>query len=176
MNKNIIIVSGTGQNVGKTTFVCLLINKFKQNSIIAIKVSPHFHEIKDNNSIILKTENFIIINETNLDGKKDSSKMLVSGAKSVYYIQAKDEYVFEAFEYLQNNFLKNQPIIFESASIAKYVEPAYHFVITSNNQTSTKKSFNNFKNPILIENIDFNFKFDFENLQLIENKWFLNSL
>ena len=49
---NLIIVSGTGQNVGKTTFVQSVINKFSSQNITAIKISPHKHEQCESAKII----------------------------------------------------------------------------------------------------------------------------
>jgi hypothetical protein len=169
--RNVLIISGTGRNVGKTSFVCLLINNLKVHEIIAVKISPHFHDIENKENIIVQNNNFEILKETRTDGKKDSSKMLLSGAKDVFYIQAQDENIYLAFKYLHDNFICNKPVVFESASIGKYILPAFHFVVTSSNQVSEKKQFTDIYNPIIIQNINNKFDFDFDKLSLIEDKW-----
>jgi len=127
MNKNIIIVSGTGQNVGKTTFVCLLINKFKQNNIIGLKVSPHFHPLRNSDIVIEQNVNFQIILETETLTNKDSARMLKAGAAKVFYIQCTDDYLTSALQLLKNE-TDNYAVIIESGAFKKYYEPGLSFL------------------------------------------------
>jgi len=168
---NILLISGTGRNVGKTFFSCLLIDKFKENNLIGLKISPHFHDIDNEENIFYKTNNFIILKETKTNGIKDSSKMFISGSKSVFYIQAKDENIFKAFQYLNENYIKNQPVVCESAALGKFIIPSVHFVITSDNQISIKKNIPDSKSIVIVKNQNNMFQFDFERIKLIDNKW-----
>lgn len=67
LSKNLLIIGGTGRNVGKTTLANLLIKKFSlQIEIIGLKVSTHkkgdeflhgYHEVKiDEASFSIKKE------------------------------------------------------------------------------------------------------------------------
>lgn len=120
---NILTVSGTGRNTGKTTFVCKLIEKFKDQNCIAVKISSHFHEISPNANFIVNKKNYQVILENDI-GKKDSQKMRVAGAEKVYYVQSKDEFLPEVLKYIGINSM--QPYIFESGAIAKYLPGSLH--------------------------------------------------
>ncbi len=41
---NLLIIAGTGNKSGKTTFACRLIEQFRSLDIISMKITPHFHE------------------------------------------------------------------------------------------------------------------------------------
>ena len=129
---NILVVSGTGRNTGKTTFVCKLIKKFKNQRCIAVKISSHFHSLPQDADFVVNTENYQVIVEGDADGKKDSQKMLEAGAKKVFYVQSKDESLPEVLKYIQIN--KEQPFIFESGAIARYLPDALHVCFSGNKQ------------------------------------------
>ncbi|NVO03139.1 MAG: hypothetical protein HXX09_10620 [Bacteroidetes bacterium] len=171
--KNIIIVSGTGRNVGKTTFVCDLISKFKEQEVIGLKICPYLHNIESVENLLLSNDNFQILRETNLDGNKDTSRMLKNGAKEVFYIQAIDEGILAAFNFLMENFLGNRPVICESAALGKNIQPGIIFCVT-NPETNNKTNKNN--------NIDFDcivwnnmdgFDFDFNRVSFVRKEWVL---
>jgi len=169
--KNILVVSGTGRNVGKTTFVCRLIEKFRNNQIIGLKISPHFHDLDKNQEVIVKTEKFEIIKENNLNGLKDSSKMLISGAQKVYYIQSDEENLSSAFDYFSTHLMENKIVICESAAISKFIKPAYHFKITNSPNITKKENASDIVFDYLIVNDGSSFDFPFENLYLTDNIW-----
>ena len=164
--KNLILVSGTGQNVGKTTFVCKLIESNRNQNIIALKISPFWHNINNDKDIIIKNELFLILKESNTDGLKDSSKMLLSGASQTFYIQAVDVHILEAFNFLNLHYIKGQPVICESSALLKYVKPAFHFIITRNDKQKPKN-----ENEIWVQNIDNVFDFEMDRVQLQKNEW-----
>ena len=43
--ENILLIAGSGQNVGKTTFACQLIQNVQNQKPIAVKITPHFHKL-----------------------------------------------------------------------------------------------------------------------------------
>ena len=133
-----IIVSGTARNVGKTTFVCQLITKYKNEDIIAIKVSPHFHSIDPDAEVIEENEDFIIIKEHKDNTRKDSSKMLKAGAKEVYFIMTLDESLSKVVSYLNSVIDVNSRIIIESAAIRRHINPLEFYLIYNNENTRIK--------------------------------------
>ena len=166
--KNLIIVSGTGKNVGKTTFVCKLIETFKKQNIVALKISPFWHNINNNEDILISNERFLILKESNTEGLKDSSKMLLSGATQTFYIQATDINILESFDYLTSNYIKNQPVICESSALLKYIKPSFHFIITRDIKSSVKNN-----SEIWVKNVNNLFDFDVNKLILLNNEWML---
>jgi len=131
MNKldNLLLIGGNARNVGKTTFICDILKTFSHNNdIVAIKTSCHFHGISPTDIIIANNEEFVIVKETVTNTGKDSARMLASGAKEVFFIQAKDKYVEKAFNFIID-YLKNTPLIIcESAALRMFLIP--HFFIT----------------------------------------------
>lgn len=125
MQSRIIIIGGTGQNTGKTTIACKIIEKLSGfTETIGIKIATHFHEQDINTELLLETEKFQIYNEKSTDGTKDSSKMLISGARQVFYIQAKEEFVKQAFEFVEKQIPKNSIIVCESFTLGKQISDA----------------------------------------------------
>ncbi len=128
---NIILLSGTGRNVGKTTFVCRFIKHFSKLEFITVKVSPHWHSSRQGEILLYEEQKLLLARETNRQSYKDTSRMLRCGAKDVYYLQhTDDEVLMEAFHFLMKDGMERTPMIFETALLAKYIRPALHFRIT----------------------------------------------
>jgi hypothetical protein len=174
--QNILLVSGTGRNVGKTTFACKLIDKFKDQDVVGLEISPHLHDIEYAKNILASNEKYLILKETNTDGIKDSSKMLINGASEVFYIQATDDMLYEAFSFLLFNFIKNRIVICESAALAKFIKPGVHFCVTPTNFRSNNEKVYKFNYDYIVFNDMLNFDFDLENLEIINKKWYVDSI
>ena len=80
-----IIISGTSRNVGKTTFACQQIAKYKNENLIAIKISSHFHEQGMGVKLISFSNNYRAYQQIEIKSNKDSALFLKAGAKAVYY-------------------------------------------------------------------------------------------
>lgn len=132
---NFLIIAGMGRNVGKTTLACKLINQLKGEQVIALKITPHFHE--SGCKLLYKTEHFTISIEENNKSDKDTSKMLQAGASVVYYIQANDESLPEVLGYLLPKLPLNTAIICESGALRNYIKPSL-FIVLSKTGLSVK--------------------------------------
>jgi hypothetical protein len=77
----------------------------------------------------LGTDNFRIFLETNANSAKDSSLFLQAGAETVFYVQASDVYLEEAFMQVFRNLSPDQPVIVESAALRKFIQPALYLFI-----------------------------------------------
>ena len=134
-DEKLFLIGGTGQNVGKTSFaIDIISSNSKNHKIIAIKTSNHFHGIIPTDIIIEHNSNFTIVKETTTNTGKDSARMLKAGASEVYFIQAKDQYLFEAYQYLSNTIDKDSLIICETAALRNYIIPKV-FIAMSNSST-----------------------------------------
>ena len=128
---NILTVSGMGRKVGKTTLACSLIKKLSADSkVIGIKISPHFHEVDYHSSLTEKPQSFAVYEEDRSDRGKDSSYMLAAGADKVYYVQTRDEYLEEVWEFLTGLLGKDTPVIIESGRIHDLVQPGISLLLT----------------------------------------------
>jgi hypothetical protein len=166
--ENIILVSGTGRNVGKTIFACKIIQRFKGQSI-GLKISPHPHTVMYKDAIVFESHGFLIFRETITDGIKDSSKMFISGAKASFYIQAKDEYLLHAFQYLHQNHIHDQPVVCESAALGKHVQPAVHFRIALPGQPDEKEGHGKIPYDYLVVRDGIGYDFDIGRISLTNN-------
>ncbi|MBN2596181.1 MAG: hypothetical protein JXR82_05275 [Marinifilaceae bacterium] len=139
IKRNILLIAGTGRNVGKTLFACRLIEELRcKNKLVCIKVSPHFHDLNAGLKIIQETENFVISKEINETGSKDSNRMFRSGSKEVYYVQAKDDYLHEVLSYFEKTLSPETPIICESGGLRDLIEPGLFLMINKKNNNNIK--------------------------------------
>jgi hypothetical protein len=127
---NILLVMGTGRNVGKTVSACNLIqNLSESHQTIGVKISPHFHELDSDLKYIYKSEELVIVEEQNIT-QKDSSRMLQAGAEKVFYVQAKNEKLEEAFNMVSEFFQPEQPVVVESGGFYEILEPGLLFFVS----------------------------------------------
>ena len=128
-SKNILLVSGSGQNVGKTSFICRMITQYTNRQPVAIKITPHFHHPSDGLRPVIVTDNYRIFQETDPNTTKDSSRFLHAGAKLVFYIQTTDAFLKEAFMLTSRQIAPDQPVIIESAALRKFITPGLYLFI-----------------------------------------------
>ncbi len=136
---NILLVGGNGRNVGKTTFSCALIEHFKSLEIVAVKISPHFHDYNaTKEDVLYQTEEIIIIEEHNNDTGKDSSQFLAAGASRVFFIMANDHSLQKAFNRLIEFAGIDCPMIIESAALRNVIIPAQFLLLSKVESTNPK--------------------------------------
>jgi len=171
---NIILISGSGRNVGKTTLACNIIKKLSlEKDVVGLKISPHFHKTLELQKLISEGEGFKIYQELDIDSGKDSSEMLKSGAREVYFVQCGDDKIEMAVESISNLLPTNSPIVCESGSFANKYKPGLHLLVVGEQPDETKKSFQqNLKNAdqIIAKN-DFNTEENFFDLKYEGTNW-----
>jgi hypothetical protein len=128
-SKNILLISGSGRNVGKTRFICGVIAANSTHQPLAIKITPHFHKPTPGLETIAVTENYRVYFETDMYSGKDSALFLEAGAGMVIYIQTTDQYLEEAFHLAVSKNRPGVPVITESAALRKYVVPGLYLFI-----------------------------------------------
>ena len=139
INKNkILLISGSGQNTGKTSLACKIIEQNKDKNIVAIKISPHFHTV-ENGNLLFSDNKYQIYQEHNIDGKKDSSKMLLAGAKKVVYIQATDEGLDLAYKKVSELISNNSFVVCESGGLRNILKPAVFLFIKHIDESKIKE-------------------------------------
>ncbi len=155
--KNILLIAGSGRNVGKTTLACQLIETGNEKDIYAVKITPHFHSTTPGLVEIAKDKNWAIFEETNANTSKDTARYLKSGAKKSYLIQVIDNELKTAFFRLLESLPITSPIIIESSALLGIIKPAMVLFVES---TQNK---NELKENKLYEDTDFIFAFDGKN-------------
>jgi hypothetical protein len=169
---NLLLVAGTNRNVGKTTFICNIISKYRNLDIIGVKITPHFHNSRDNKRIIYQSDKVYISEELDNKSNKDSSFMLKSGAKKVYYIENINDNFQEVVALLEK-IPNNIPIICESASLRKSIIPGLMVLLDNDSIIEKKPIYHELKDKIdvLVKINNPEFQFNFEKLRFENNKW-----
>jgi hypothetical protein len=121
--KDLLLVTGSGRNVGKTTYICDVIAHQRLRKFGAIKISPHFHEPTEGLMPILETSEFRIFEETNMKSNKDTSRYLKAGAVKSYYIQTDDHHLKDAFNLTSVLLDPELPFLVESARLRNILQP-----------------------------------------------------
>ncbi|MCB2201258.1 hypothetical protein KQH26_00670 [bacterium] len=135
--ENLLLISGSGRNCGKTTLACKIIaNITKTTTVYALKISPHFHQMSEKQELLLKQKDYSIFRETDMNATKDSSRMLKAGARESLYLQCEDYVVQEAFQQLLNFIPEDTSVVCESGSLAKAIQPGLHLFLGNGNKNS----------------------------------------
>ncbi len=136
---NILLIAGTGRNVGKTEFVCQCINYFsKQHKLVGLKVTNHFHEGEE--------RTYSLKEEHNSESSKDTSRMLRAGASKVFYCQAEEAYLEKAFTVFLEQIDKDTIVICESGALRNLIQPGKFIVVRNTNLPIVKPKAQRFLN------------------------------
>lgn len=170
----LILIAGTGRNSGKTTLACNIIKKTSTIiPVVAIKITPHFHQYYKSGKTITERDDLIILEETDPESGKDSSLMLKAGAASSYFVMAKDEQLKEAIHLIINLIPDNIPVVCESGGLRHFVEPGAFLMMNRSDNITSKPGTEALK-KIADRLITFDgekIDFDFNAINYSENKW-----
>ena len=172
----LLLIAGTGQNTGKTTFACQIIRKFSSSHfIISLKITPHFHKNVQSGKVIIDETNIYIAEETDSTTGKDSSLMLRSGAQQSFFVMATDQYLSEAFQKILQLVPTDSLIVCESGGLRHHVVPGLFFMM---NKTSGELIKPDAEKLILLADRVITFegeKIDFEinSIEITDNQWTL---
>jgi hypothetical protein len=134
-NKQLLVVGGTGRDVGKTEFVCQLIGKISEiRPVYALKVSAIFpDEELYHGTHAIEEEQLHLFEETRFTTNKDTSRMLRAGARRVFYLRSNNEGIRSGFDYFLKIVPETAVIICESNSLGQIVAPALSIIVKSVN-------------------------------------------
>jgi len=170
---NMLLISGSGRNTGKTSFACDIINYLsKTEDIIALKISPHIHLIDDTNPLLLNKRGLIITEEMKLN-RKDSSRMKQAGAAHSFYVQAEDGKISELLQWLKNKWPKGL-FICESGGMIDHIKPGLFFFLKTDPIPERKKRFLGLA-PILVNYTDGHSNFDIKKIDIENGAFKLSS-
>jgi hypothetical protein len=130
---NLLLISGSGRERGKTLLACNIIRKWKaQDKIIAVKISAHIHEDPASLNVVVHSEGFTIWEEKTISSK-DSGRFLEAGADKVFYIEAVDQYLLQAFQSVYGICGDKALIICESGGLGKFISPGVMLFVQHEN-------------------------------------------
>lgn len=127
---NLILVSGSGRNCGKTTLACSLIKIFSETGkVTGIKTTPHFHLTGEQQQLKEQGPGYRIFIEKDTGTDKDTSRMLRAGAQTVYFVQCTDNGMDNAMESLMRFLPDDGVFVCESGSLGLFFKPAFHVLV-----------------------------------------------
>lgn len=151
---NLIIIAATSGKSGKTTMACRIIEQFSDKGIIAIRVSPHFHEKTEGLLPVDAGEGYCVSLETNPGTGKDTSRMLRSGASKVYLVETRDDLLAVVFQKLMGDIPESTPVVCESPALRDHFEPEI-FILMNSARGNKRQDLSYLENlPHLMFNLD----------------------
>ena len=138
-DSRLLIVGGSGRNVGKTEFVCRLIQKIStRHEVFALKVSAVFPDEETcHGDHAGDTSNGCLFEEIRRDTAKDTSRMLRAGACRVFYLRSGDAGILNGFVEFKRQVPPDSVIVCESNSLVRFVNPGL-FILVKAKQGSVK--------------------------------------
>jgi hypothetical protein len=135
---NLLLIAGTGNKSGKTTLACRIIEQFCKKGIIAVKITPHFHENTRGLIALQEKKGYSIYEETDSGTNKDTSRMLKAGAARVFFVKVTDDNLLPAFSEIMAYIPDGTPIVCESPALRHFVYPGIFIIMKSDEAFNNK--------------------------------------
>ena len=129
--QNLLILAGTGNKSGKTSMACRIIDRYRALGVIALKITPHFHETTPGLDLLIEKPGLSVYEETNASTSKDTSRMLRAGAARVFYAKVTDDTLHNAFNEVFKLIPGQIPVICESPALRHHVDPGLFILMNS---------------------------------------------
>jgi len=172
---NLLLIAGSGQNTGKTTLACHILQKFSNDfDLIGLKTSPHFHLPTEGLQPVKITRNYKIYRELNPNTSKDSSRMLRAGALRVYLFMVTDIGLNPCFKWFLKNEYSGMPIVCESTSLAERVESGLTFYLENKNKKGGKSFSGSSSNIIKLHSNEQQLYPEISKMIFLKGKWILS--
>lgn len=142
-----ILIWSAGRNCGKTTIASALIEKLKtEYSVVGLKVTT----VQERDGQCPRggkgcgvctsiSGDYDICEEKNVDGNKDTSLLLLAGARKVYWLKTLKESMYAGFTQVLTNIGNNEILICESNSLRNVVKPGV-FLMLKNSDNSKQSA------------------------------------
>lgn len=140
----IIIVGGHSRSVGKTSVVAGLIAALPEMQWTAAKITQHGHGLcsADGSPCECASDNhsWAVSEEHDRSGESDTSRFLLAGARSVYWVRTRQGYLAEAIPKLRQIIAESTNVILESNSAMKFVRPDLYLTVLDYDNPDFKPS------------------------------------
>ena len=127
----IVVVGGSGRNVGKTSLICELIAALPEFRWTAVKITSHAHGARD-----------AVWEETAAGQDTDTARYLAAGARRAFLVTAGDEEL--PIGEMQAAIGSDTNVIFESNRIAGALKPNLCIGVLGGSAMESKPSFEPF--------------------------------
>ena len=175
----LLLIAGTGRNTGKTTLACKIIQKFSPDkSIIALKITPHFHRNIQSGKIIINENDIYIAAETDSTTGKDSSLMFKAGAQQSYFAMATDVYLGEVIQNIIRLIPSDALLVCESGGLRDWVVPGVFLMMNRKDTEILKPGAEKLKTlaDCLITFDGVKIDFEPDTIEITDNQWKLKRI
>lgn len=138
-----LLVGGTGRNIGKTTASVDFIRKLSLHvPVVGVKISNtlpgnlSFH----GDHLIDPDQPYVILEEKNSAGNKDSMRFLKAGARRSYFIVSQDAYLVQVLSALNDMLLPDEWVVCESNGLRRLINPGLFVMIKGTESPNSKKN------------------------------------
>ena len=180
---NLLMIGSACSNTGKTVLAASLIEKFKDRyPVEAIKITT----VADGEGGCPKggsgcgvcsglTGDYSIIEESDAEGSKDTSRLLAAGARRVFWLRSSAEHLGEGFRELLRKLSGDAIYICESNSLRNFIEPGLFLFVKPFNDDSMKDSAREVQAYVdrWIEWDGANFSTDINDINITSGRWAL---
>jgi len=138
---NLLLIGGNSRNSGKTSLACDIIRKYSETGqVVGLKVTridpsglePHGDHSLDSG------QGPNILEETNPEGPKDTSRMLQAGAKKVFYIRTTEQEMESDIHSFMETIGTGLPVVCESRALRNFILPGLFIMMVRNDVVQPK--------------------------------------
>jgi len=141
---SVLVVGGHSRSVGKTSVVAGLIAALPEYHWTAFKVTQYGHGICSRSGktchCASDDHSWAISEEKDRSGKSDTSRFLVAGAHSVWWVRTEQGRLAEALPSIRQKMSESENVVLESNSILKFIRPDLYLTVLDPAKSDFKKS------------------------------------
>jgi molybdopterin-guanine dinucleotide biosynthesis protein len=146
--KNMILLGAGGRNSGKTLLACKIIEQYSQKHfIVGVKITT----IRNTDGTCPRGGEgcgvctsldgvYCITEELDKTTKKDTSRLLASGARRVFWLRVMKNHLIEGLKALFDVLPEKSAVVCESNSIRTILKPGVFLLVRDKNQKTMKPS------------------------------------
>jgi hypothetical protein len=125
---HLILISGAGRNVGKTTLGCVIIESLSaKEEVAAVKISKHLHPLTEKQRVIIQKPGLVITEELDRGSNKDSSRFLCAGALRSLFVLVDEDHFPELAIWIKQNL--SGSVVCETGYLGNFITPDIAFYI-----------------------------------------------
>jgi hypothetical protein len=123
----LVVVGGHTRNIGKTSVVAALIQKFKSRRWAAVKITQYGHGICSREGepcgCASEPEHPFALTEEYESGDTDSGRFLAAGAERAFWLRAPSGQLRQAESLVRKILAQNENVVIESNSVVELFDP-----------------------------------------------------
>jgi len=132
---NFLLIGAFEKDSGKTTFSEMLIRKFADSGICAVKITIYRTEDE--------REKFSVTEDREIRPEKDTGRLKLAGAEKVFWVRCSSFSAHEAIEELLTLLPENVPVLCESNMARKYLKPSLFLMVRKDKPGKMKETAQN---------------------------------